>query len=117
MTTNTLRGDLFSEKGRELDGTRCTLPTGEVVEVSGRRVPIYDLARKLEERGYGDWRLQAFTPAGTPSLRGLVKAMAGLAVEEHDKRGLRLRKFRAFPGGGRTRGGDQPDLGRSTRGA
>ncbi len=51
-------------------GARCELPTGEIVDVKGRRTPLYDLARELEKRGYGDWMLQARTPAGTPSLRG-----------------------------------------------
>ncbi len=79
-------------------GARCELPTGEIVEVKGRRTPLYDLARELEKRGYGDCRLQAYTPAGTPSLRGLVKAMAGLAIEEGPY-GLRRRKYRPARGG------------------
>ncbi len=37
-------------------GARCELPTGEIVEVKGRRTPLYDLARELERRGYGDCR-------------------------------------------------------------
>jgi hypothetical protein len=78
----------------------CTLPTGEVIEVT-HRVPLYTLARKLEALGYGDWFLQAFASAtGTRSLRGKVSVMAGLTVEESDKRGLRLRKFKPFPVGG-----------------
>ncbi len=74
-------------------GARCELPTGEIVEVKGRRTPLYDLARELEARGYGDHRLQAFTPTGTPSLRGLVKVMAGLTVNE-GSHGLKRRKYR-----------------------
>ncbi len=74
-------------------GTRCELPTGEIVEVKGRRTPLYDLARELEKRGYGDCRLESFTPTGTPSLRGLVKVMAGLTVEERPH-GLTRRKYR-----------------------
>ena len=69
----------------------------------GRRqgVPLYDLARTLEPMGYGDWLLQAYTPEGTKSLRGLVKVMAGLTVTERDKKGLRLEKYRPFPAHGR----------------
>ena len=79
-------------------GVGCVLPTGEVVEVHGRRTPLYDLARELEKRGYGDWKLQAYTPTGTPSLRGLVKVMAALTVEEGPC-GLRRRKYRPARGG------------------
>ena len=60
-------------------------------------MPLYTLARELDARGYGDFRLQAYTPTGTPSLRGLVSVMAGLTVEETDRDGLRLRRFRSFP--------------------
>ena len=69
------------------------------VEVTNR-VPLYALARKLEAMGYGDCLLQAYTPTGTPSLRGLVSVMAGLTVEETDRDGLRLRPFREHPGKG-----------------
>ena len=89
-----------SDLRRGLDCASCTLPTDEVVEVTKRRTPLYDLARELDTRGYGDYRLQAFTPTGTPSLRGLVSVMAGLTVEETDKHGLRLRRFREHPGRG-----------------
>ena len=61
------------------------------------RVPLYTLARELAAKGYGDHRLQSYTPTGTPSLRGLVSVMAGLTVEETDRDGLRLRRFRSFP--------------------
>ncbi len=74
-------------------GARCELPTGEFVEVKGRRTPLYDLARELEARGYGDCRLQAFTPTGTPSLRGLVEVMAELTIKE-GRNGPERRKFR-----------------------
>ncbi len=74
-------------------GARCELPSGELVEVRGRRTPLYDLARELEARGYGDWKLQAYTPTGTPSLHGLVKVMAELTVKE-GRHGPELRKFR-----------------------
>ncbi len=53
-----------------------------------------------DQRGYGDSLLQVFTPTGTPSLRGLVKVMAELTVEESDRGGLRLRKYRPLPPGG-----------------
>ncbi len=76
-----------------LTGVRCVLPTGDVVEVCHRRTPLYDLARELQTQGYGDCRLESFTPTGTPSLRGLVKVMAGLTVEEGPS-GLKRRKYR-----------------------
>ncbi len=84
---------VFIADERAFTGARCELPTGETVEVHHRRTPLYDLARELEERGYGDCRLESFTPTGTPSLRGLVKVMAGLTVEEGPS-GLKRRKFR-----------------------
>ncbi len=46
-------------------GARCELPGGEVVEVRHRRTPLYDLARELQTRGYGDCHLESFTPTGT----------------------------------------------------
>ncbi len=85
----------------------CILPSGEHVEVMNR-VPLYALARRLEAMGYGDCLLQAYTPTGTPSLRGKVSVMAGLMVEESDKGGLRLRKYKPFSVGGRV---TQRDLG------
>ncbi len=81
-----------------LTGVRCELPNGEVVEVKGRRTPLYDLARELDARGYGDWKLQAYTPTGTPSLHGLVKVMAELTVKE-GRHGPELRKFRPTKAG------------------
>ncbi len=87
-------------------GARCELPTSEVVEVQGRKTPFYALARVLAEMGYGDWRLQVYTPQGTPSLSGLVGKMAGLTVEESDKGGLRLRRYRPFPPGRSLTDGD-----------
>ncbi len=87
-----------SKKRRGFTGARCELPNGQVVETRGRRTPLYDLARKL----------QAYTPTGTPSLRGKVSVMAGLMVEESDKGGLRLRKYRPFSLGGRV---TESDLG------
>ncbi len=89
-------------------GARCELPNGQVVETRHRRTPLYDLARKLDELGFGDWKLQAYTPTGTPSLKGKVSVMAGLMVEESDKGGLRLRKYRPFSLGGRV---TESDLG------
>ena len=81
-----------------LTGTRCELPTGDVVELRHMRTPLYDLVRELQTQGYGDCRLESFTPTGTPSLRGLVKVMAGLTVEE-GPHGLRCRKYRPARGG------------------
>ncbi len=96
-----LRATFIPDARDMLTGARCELPSGEVVEVKGRNTPLYALARKLEARGYGNWKLQAFTPTGTPSLRGLVRVMAGIAVTERDKRGLRREKYRPFPVRGR----------------
>ena len=92
---------LTDDRLRLFTGARCELPTGEIVEVAGRRTPFFEMARELDARGYGECQLQIFTPTGTPSLRGLVKAKAGLTVEETDKGGLRLRNYRPFPLGGR----------------
>ena len=102
---------LTDDRLRLFTGARCELPTGEVVEVAGRRTPFFDMARELDARGYGECQLQIFTPTGTPSLRGLVKAMAGLTVEETDKGGLRLRRYRPFPLGGRLADGQDGVLG------
>ena len=99
-TTMGRRADLpdLSEIAAELteQTASCTLPTGETITIS-HRLPLYTLARELDAKGYGGHRLQAYSPTGTPSLRGLVSVMAGLTVEESDRNGLRLRRFRAFP--------------------
>ncbi len=79
-------------------GERCELPTGEVVEVLGRKTPFYALCRELDRLGYGDHRIEISTPAGTPSMRAVVSVAAGLAISERDDRGLRMEKFRPFPG-------------------
>ena len=92
-----------SKKRRGFRGARCELPSGQIVEVSRRRTPVFDLARELDRLGYGEWLLQMFTPTGTPSLRGKIWVMAGLTVEESDRDGLRLRPYRPFsPGRVRT---------------
>ncbi len=85
---------------RAFTGARCELPTGEVVEVTGRKTPFFALCRELDKRGYGDCRIEISTPEGTPSMRGLVKAMAGLRIEESDRGGLQQRKFEPFLGAG-----------------
>ena len=104
---NELRADFLPDgKLGMYQGPRCELPDGEVVEVSGRKTPLFDLARKLDALGFSDSLLQAHTPTGTPSLRGLVKIMAGLRVEERDRGGMRLRKFEPFPGAGAPKDGD-----------
>ncbi len=89
-----------------LTGARCELPSGEVVEVKGRRTPFFALCRELDKRGYGDRRIEISTPKGTQSLRGLVKVMAGLRIEESDKDGLRLRAYTPFPPAGVGKEGD-----------
>ncbi len=86
-----------SERRRGFIGARCELPNGRVVEITGQRSPLYAMARELEAMGFGDWKLQAYTPTSTPSLRGKVSVMAGLAVKERDKGGLRLEPFQKFP--------------------
>ncbi len=61
--------------------------------------------RPTEPEG-NEIKFQDFTPAGTPSLRGLVRKMAGLMVEESDKGVLRLRKIKPFPPGRSATDGD-----------
>ncbi len=91
---------VFVADERAFTGARCELPLGEVVEVAGRKTPFFALCRELDKRGYGDRRIEISTPQGTPSMRGLVKAMAGLRIEESDRGGLKQRKFEPFPGAG-----------------
>ncbi len=91
---------VFVADERAFTGARCELPTGEVVEVTGRKTPFFALCRELDKRGYGDSRIEISTPEGTPSMRGLVKAMAGLRIEESDRGGLQQRKFEPFLGAG-----------------
>ncbi len=69
---------VFVADERAYTGARCELPLGEVVEVTGRKTPFFALCRELDALGYGDRRIEISTPEGTPSMRGLVKAMAGL---------------------------------------
>ena len=52
---------------KDFRGASCRLPDGSLVEVVGRKTPLFDLPRELEKRGYGKHTLQAHTPAGTPS--------------------------------------------------
>ncbi len=61
---------VFVADQRAFTGARCELPTGEVVELRHRRTPLYDLARELEKRGYGNCRLESFTPTGTWKVLG-----------------------------------------------
>jgi len=103
-TMLTLRAEFIADDSKKrlgFTGARCELPNGQVVETRGQRSPLYALARKLGGLGFGDWALQAYTPTGTKSLRGKVSVLAGLAVEETDRRGLRLRPYRPFNVGGR----------------
>ena len=103
-----VRDDRHRYRG-QFTGARCELPHGQIVEVNGRRTPLYDLVRKLDELGFGDWKLQAYTPAGTPSLRGKVLVMAGLTVKERDNGGLRLERFQKFPGAAKEQLPDNPN--------
>ncbi len=81
-----------------LTGARCVLPSGEAVEVHGRRTPFFAICRELDARGYGDCRIEISTPAGTPSMRAVVRVAAGLTIKERDRGGLRLERFQKFPG-------------------
>ncbi len=92
----TVRAVFRCEDG-DYRGARCELPTGETVEVHGRRTPFFAICRELDARGYGDCRIEISTPAGTPSMRGKVSTLAGLRIEESNKDGLRLRAYRPFP--------------------
>ena len=85
---------------RAFTGARCVLPTGEVVEVKGRKTPFFALCRELDKRGYGDCRIEISTPEGTPSMRGKISALAGLRIEESNRGSLKQRKFEPFPGAG-----------------
>ncbi len=88
---------IFIPDARSLfTGARCELPSGEVIEVKGRNTPLFALCRILDKRGYGDYRIEIFTPKGTPSMCAVVKVAAGLAVSERDNRGLRMEKYRPF---------------------
>ncbi len=100
---------IFIPDARDLlTGARCDLPGGKVVEVSRRRTPFFALCRELDKRGYGDCRIEISTPAGTPSMRAVVRVAAGLTVTERDRDGLTLEKYRPFPPRGRT---EERDLG------
>ncbi len=93
----TLRAVFRCEDG-DYRGARCELPTGETVEVHGRRTPFFAICRELDARGYGDCRIEISTPTGTPSMRAVVRVAAGLTVKERDRGGLRLERFQEFPG-------------------
>ena len=82
-----------SERRKGFTGARCELPNGQVVETRGCRTPLYDLARQLDELGFGDWKLQAYAPTGTKSLRGKVSVMAAIELRE-GRSGLERRKYR-----------------------
>ncbi len=101
---------VFIVDERGFTGARCVLPTGEVIEVHGRRTPFFAICRELDKRGYGDCRIEISTPAGTPSMTGKVSTLAGLSIEESDKDGLRLRAYRPFPPGRVAKERDQPSL-------
>ncbi len=68
---------LTDDRLRLFTDARFEMPTGEIVEVAGRRTPFYDLARELDARGYGECQLQIYTPTGTPSLRGGSRTLPG----------------------------------------
>ncbi len=89
---------MFVAYERAFTGARCELPLGEVVEMAGRKTPFFTLCRELDKRGYGDCRIEISTPAGTPSMRAVVRVAAGLTIKERDRGGLRLECFQEFPG-------------------
>ncbi len=93
----TLRAVFRCEDG-DYRGARCVLPTGEVIEVRHRRTPLFAICRELDALGYGDCRIEISTPAGTPSMRAVVRIAAGLTIKERDRGGLRLERFQKFPG-------------------
>ncbi len=72
----TVRAVFRCEDG-DYRGARCELPTGETVEVHGRRTPFFAICRELNARGYGDCRIEISTPAGTAAA---VPRLAGLHV-------------------------------------
>ncbi len=43
-------GPAFVAEERAYTGARCELPTGEVVEVEGRKTPFFALCRELDKR-------------------------------------------------------------------
>ncbi len=89
---------VFIADERGFTGARCVLPTGEAVEVHGRRTPFFAICRELDKCGYEDCRIEISTPAGTPSMRAVVRVAAGLTIKERDRGGLRLERFQEFPG-------------------
>ena len=91
---------MTDDRSRIFMGARCELPTGEVVEVR-REPPFYNLARELDARGYADWNLEIYTPEGQRSMSGRIADLAEWTVEESSRRGLRLRRYRPYPWGGR----------------
>ena len=96
-TTLTLCAEFIADDSKKhlgFTGARCELPNGQVIETTGRRSPLYALARKLEALGFGDWALQAYTPTGTKSLRGKVSVMAGTDLREGPC-GLERRNYRS----------------------
>lgn len=110
MTDRWLEAVFIADKSTRrlgFTGCRCVLPDGRIVENEKRRVPFFDLARQLQELGYGDWMLRVFTPAGTPSLKGRVSVLAQLTIEESDRDGLTRRKYRPFRHGGESAESDR----------
>ena len=105
-----LKASFISDSRNIYTGARCEVD-GQVIEVQAKKNPAFALARALEALGYGDEQLQMFTHTGTPSLRGLVKVMAGLTVEETKSRGLRLRPYRPFNVGGGVKDEREQEMG------
>ncbi len=89
---------VFIADERGFTRARCVLPTGEAVEVHGRRTPFFAICRELDKCGYEDCRIEISTPAGTPSMRAVVRVAAGLTIKERDRGGLWLEHFQKFPG-------------------
>jgi hypothetical protein len=74
------------------------------------------LARKLVAEGFSRTEtVQAFTPSGTPTLRGNLGWLADhYASDAESNNGTRFLKWRPLPGGRRQDGAEQPDLRNST---
>ena len=62
------------------------------------RGPIYTLCRRLNELGLGYKTLSVIAANGTPSCKINIAKGAGLTVEARVRGGLKLRKYRPFPG-------------------
>jgi hypothetical protein len=86
--------DEIERKGR----FSAELPDGTVLAASSRQ-PLLDAARVLLRQGYDPNQRLAMKRRGsdTVALSGVLGKLAKLMVEETDRGGLRVRKFRLHP--------------------